>query len=254
MTDTYTEFFVWLEMEFWQASLVFFRVGGATILLPGLGENSIPVRIKLAIAIVLTIAVFPLSPAPPSNFGFMRLALVETTIGVLIAAVLRLFIFTLQTAGSIAANVTSLAQLFGAGGADQQPVLSHIFTLAGLTLLFVADVHLVFLMYLVNSYEILPIGLWPDPQSTFRFGVSRLAQSFDLAFQLALPFVIISLLYNVTLGVINRAMPQLMVALVGAPFITGASIVLLALCSPLMLSVWLKAVSGFLIVPLGVSP
>ncbi|MFC3118840.1 flagellar biosynthetic protein FliR [Jhaorihella thermophila] len=38
-----------------------------------------------------------------------------------------------------------------------------------------------------------------------------------LPFSLSAPFVIASLLYNLTLGAINRAMPQLMVTLVGAP-------------------------------------
>ena len=47
-----------------------------------------------------------------------------------------------------------------------------------------------------------------------------MAASFALALSLAAPFVIASLLYNVALGVINKAMPQLMVAFVGAPAIT----------------------------------
>jgi flagellar biosynthetic protein FliR len=57
-------------------------------------------------------------------------------------------------------------------------------------------------------------------------------------------------LYNLTLGVINRAMPQLMVTFIGAPAITFVGLLLLLLMAPLMLSVWVKALQGFAANPL----
>ena len=53
------------------------------------------------------------------------------------------------------------------------------------------------------------------------------------------------------MGVINRAMPQLMVALVGAPAITGASAVLLFLAAPLILTVWKTTMVAVLADPIG---
>ena len=70
---------------------------------------------------------------------------------------------------------------------------------------------------------------------------------------LAAPFVTTSLLYNLTLGVINRAMPQLMVAFVGAPVITLGGMVLLLWCAPTMLAVWADALIAFLDDPMNVS-
>ena len=40
--------------------LVFARVGAMVMLLPGFGESNIPVRIKLAIALLLTLIILPL--------------------------------------------------------------------------------------------------------------------------------------------------------------------------------------------------
>jgi flagellar biosynthetic protein FliR len=71
---------------------------------------------------------------------------------------------------------------------------------------------------------------------------------------IAMPFVIASLLYNVALGVINRAMPQLMVSLVGAPALSLGGLVLLALVSPLALSIWLAAMNGFIAAPFTALP
>ena len=59
--------------------------------------------------------------------------------------------------------------------------------------------------------------------------------------KIAAPFVIGSLLYNVALGIINRAMPQLMVAFIGAPALTWGGLALFAVAAPLILSVWLAA-------------
>jgi len=80
-------------------------------------------------------------------------------------------------------------------------------------------------------------------------GRQRISESFSLAFRLAAPFVILSVLYNLTLGVINKAMPQLMVAFVGAPVITFGAIALLLISAPIMLAAWLHAFESFLAAP-----
>ena len=64
-----------------------------------------------------------------------------------------------------------------------------------------------------------------------------------------MPFVIAALIYNVALGVINRAMPQLMVAFVGAPALTLGGLLLLYLSAPVMLSVWIDAFGALMEAP-----
>ena len=85
------------------------------------------------------------------------------------------------------------------------------------------------------------------------WGVSRIKSAFSLAFSLAAPFVIASLVYNVAFGVINRAMPQLMVAMGGAPAITLRGLALLLIVSPILLAVWWSELLLFVQSPFGVS-
>ena len=59
-----------------------------------------------------------------------------------------------------------------------------------------------------------------------------------IAIMLAWPFVAVNLLYNICLGFINKALPSLMVAFVGAPFMIGAGILLLAFSISTILVVW----------------
>ena len=64
-------------------------------------------------------------------------------------------------------------------------------------------------------------------------------------------FVVAALLYNLALGAINRAMPQLMVSFVGAPALTLGGLALLALSAPVILTVWRTAMDAALTTPLG---
>ena len=75
-----------------------------------------------------------------------------------------------------------------------------------------------------------------------------------MAFTLAAPFLITAVIYNLALGVINRAMPQLMVAFVGAPVITFGGLFILMVGSPVILDVWVRALMTFLANPGGNIP
>ena len=90
-----------------------------------------------------------------------------------------------------------------------------------------------------------------SPALVAEMGVAAVAHVFALAFSISAPFILSSLLYNITLGVINRAMPQLMVSFIGAPAITAGGLALLALASPLILEVWLAYLSKFINDPAG---
>ena len=74
---------------------------------------------------------------------------------------------------------------------------------------------------------------------------------FICLFAIAAPFVIAAMIYNIALGAINRAMPQLLVSFVGAPAITFGGIALLFLAAPIMLAKWLDVLHRFLANPFG---
>ena len=235
------------------AFAVFLRVGAAMALLPAFGEQTIPARVKLGIAFGFTVIVAPSViedlPALSAQEVAGRLLLSETIIGLSLGAVLRLFVITLQLAGAMAAQSVSISQIMGGAGVDPQPAIGHIMVVAGLALAVIMGLHVKTAQFLIYSYELMPPGRLPLPSDLLSWGVARVARAFALGFGLAMPFVITSLLYNLTLGVINRAMPQLMVAFVGAPAITLGGLLMLALSLPLALEVWITAMDSFLANP-----
>lgn len=240
----------------WLHALVFLRVAPIIGLLPGLGEQSVPMRIKLFLALVFTAVVTPAIAeqllsrslaAPPVALVILG----ETLIGLMIGIGLRLFVMTLQMAGSIAAQSTSLAQILGNVGATPLPAIGYLLELGGVTLMMVLGLHLRVAELIVHSYGMFPVGALPEVGDVSEWGVGRISHAFAFAFALAAPFVLVSVLYNLTLGIINRAMPQLMVVFVGAPVITGLALVMLLLAGPGLLMAWAHAYHAFMLNPFG---
>lgn len=236
------------------AFLVFVRVGAAMALLPAFGEQSIPRTVRLVIAIMFTLIVFPaVTPAvtPTGTAGFLAAMLAETVTGLMLGAVLRMFVLALQTAGILAAQSVSLAQMFAGFGSEPMPALSQLFVIGGLALAVISGLHVSLAAYLIGSYEVLPLGILPDDVRVQSWALAQISATFALAFRLAAPFVIASLIYNLALGVVNRAMPQLMVSMIGAPAMTAGALVLAVLAVPYGLSIWNDAVTSFLASPFG---
>lgn len=233
------------------AFLVFLRVGAAMALIPAFGEQAVPVRVRLVLALAFTAVVAPVvMPLLPSDGGGLALPLLtETLAGLALGIGLRLFIMALQVAGAIAAQATSLAQLFAGAGAEPQPAIGHLLTMAGLALAMTAGLHIRVAEVLIESYRAFPPGRLPVAADLAGWGLAQVSRAFALGFSLAMPFVIASFLYNLATGVINRAMPQLMVSFVGAPALAFGGLVLLALMAPLALGFWLNAFEGFLGAP-----
>lgn len=233
----------------WSALLVFLRIGAALALLPAFGEHSVPQRLRLVIALaftaVVTPAVTPLMPAEPSLIS----AGSEVVAGLALGAVFRLFILTLQIAGSVIAQATSLSQIAGGAAPDPQPAVGHLLTAAGLALAVMTGLHVKLAETLILSYRLMPAGALPAAADFAEWGLAQTAHAFALGFSLAAPFSIAALMYNLALGAINRAMPALMVSFIGAPALSAGGLALLAILAPVLLAVWTSALEGFLANP-----
>ncbi len=240
----------------WLYATVFLRVGPIMALFPGYGEAVVPVRVKLVLSLAFAAVVAP-SAAPFintgqfSDLGVAWTVLSETVVGLIIGIGLRMFLLALQTAGSMAAQATSLSQILGSAGATPLPAIGHVLTMGGIALAMILDMHVHAAKMVIATYTVFPVGTLPHAGPTSEWGVAQVAGAFSLAFSLAAPFVLISVLYNLTLGIINRAMPQMMVVFVGAPVITAGGLALLFLLAPVMLNVWSIALQGYVANPFG---
>ncbi|MFQ1700446.1 flagellar biosynthetic protein FliR [Loktanella agnita] len=245
------------QTALWTGCAVFIRLATLLAVLPAFGDQPVPMRIRLVLAVMFTLVVAPaiapsIGPIPDNPLQFAAVLAPEVVTGLFFGLFLRFFILTLQIAGSIAAQSTSLSQIFGGtAGVDPQPAIGHMLVVSGTALAALSGLHVQAASYMIHSYTLAPFATGLQPQTVATAGVAEVTRCFGLAFTLAAPFLIASLIYNVVLGVINRAMPQLMVSFVGAPAITAGGILLLLLTAPIMLGIWMATFSGFMAAPFG---
>src|SRR5260370_15203506 len=204
--------------------LVFARIGAMVMLLPGLGESSIPVRIKLAIALLLTLIILPLHRAAyhidmQSISSLLVLMVYEIIIGIVLGATARVTLSALQVAGSVIAQQMGLGFVTAVDPTQGQQglLIGNFLTLLGITLLFATDSHHLVIAALNDSYAIF------SPCETMPSGdVASLAtRAFTAAFKIGIqpsaPFLVFGLVFNIGLGVLARLMPQLRVYFFGVP-------------------------------------
>lgn len=237
------------------AALAFVRIGAMVALMPGFGETAVPQRVKLVLVVVFTLVVAPMLTDRVTGLEPSFLALGgEAVAGLLLGIGLRLFVMALQTAATIIAQATTLSQLVGGVAPEPQPAIGNLFLIAGIALAMTAGLHVRAAELVILSYDILPAGGRPMANEAADWGLALISRTFSLAFMLSAPFVIASMLYNLALGAINRAMPTLMVSMVGAPALTLGSLALLAVATPVILSAWLDAFGAHLAQPFAVTP
>src|ERR1043165_2652959 len=145
--------------------LVFARIGAMVMLLPGFGETNIPTRIKLSIALLLTLIILPLHRAAyqvdmSSLAPLLVLMLHEIVIGVVLGATARVTLSALQVAGSGSAQPRGLGFVPGIDPTQGQQglLIGNFLTILGLTLLFATDSHYLVISALNESYRIFSPG------------------------------------------------------------------------------------------------
>ncbi|WP_135450120.1 MULTISPECIES: flagellar biosynthetic protein FliR [Tabrizicola] len=241
----------------WAAVLVFIRIGAMIAFMPGLGEPAVPTRVKLALILAFTLVLAPAlaetisrSGPAPSLFPLAG----EAVAGLILGIGMRLFLLALLTAAGLIAQASTLSQLFPNAAPEPQPAIGNLLVIAGVALALAAGLHVRAAELALLSYDVLPAGGYLDARAVADWNLSLVSRTFALGFSLAAPFVVASTIYNLALGAINRAMPHLMVAMVGAPALTLGAIALLAVSAPILLAYWLQLFEAYLSDPFGPPP
>ena len=228
------------------AAAVFTRVSLLVFLLPGLGARAVPVRVRLAAALAVTLVLLPAAAPRVPDAHIVPLLAGEALAGAYLALAFRVLLFVLSIAGTVISQAMSLSQVLGAALTEApDTTVATLLSVAGATLFLTAGLHIEAIGVLLRSYESLPPAALGDatPEMAQRL-LRGFADGLALGLSLALPFVLMNLAYNALLGLMNKAMPQLMVTFVGMPAITFAGLCLLAAGVGAILTVWLGQGAG----------
>ncbi len=203
----------------------FLRIGAAIGVAPVFGARTVPVRTRLALALVLTAVVAPLVPATPAaellSAEGLLVAAHQILIGLLMGFVLLVVFAAFVLGGQVVAMQMGLgfASLVDPQNGVQTPMVSQLYVLLA-TLVFLAlDGHLTLIQVLAESFYTMPI----DAAGVGTAGIWQVIlwgrEIFAGAVMIALPAIITLLLVNLSFGVLTRSAPQLNIFAVGFPVI-----------------------------------
>jgi flagellar biosynthetic protein FliR len=211
-----------LHLEELLAAAVFTgaRVSGLMVFCPFLGSDALPMPVKAALALLLTILLHPLHGPAGLALGpwqWMQVAFGEAMIGVLLGLVANFLFESALMAGQILGVQIgySLANVFDPQTNADTPVLSEFHQMAALLIFLQLDVHHWLLRALVRSFSYLP----PGAASVTLAAVSGLLHAaggiFLAGVQIAAPSLVATLVVDMALGFLGKASPQLPVLFIG---------------------------------------
>jgi len=208
----------------WVATFILplFRVTAVLMTMPIFGTRMLPARIRLYVAVAITVVIVPaLPPLPefdPLSLRGLLLCGEQVIVGALFGFSLQLLFQAFVIAGQIVAIQMGMAfaSMVDPANGVNVAVISQFLTML-VTLLFLAmNGHLVVFEVLTESFTTLPIG-GGLLVNHFWDLAGRLGWVFGAALLLVLPAITALLVVNIAFGVMTRAAPQLNIFSIGFP-------------------------------------
>lgn len=206
---------------------------------PLLGNPSVPVRIKLGLAVMITVLVMPLVEKslpqidPASGVGFAIL-LQQVLIGIAMGLVMRIVFVAVEMAGELIGLQMGLgfAVFFDPQNSGQIDIVGRFLGVIASLAFLAIDGHLIMIALISQSFSTLPIGLEGMTNATFTTLANWGSEIFKSGLQLSLPVLTALLITNLALGVLTRVAPQLNIFAVGFPLTLSIGLLVMALSMP----------------------
>lgn len=227
--------------------LIFARIGTILMLMPALGEQTIPARMRLSFALVFSFILYPVIlphlGAVPGNVAGLAAALGhELAIGFIIGGLTRLILTAAQVAGAVIAYQMGLSMAQTADPTQsgvQGAIVGNFLAMLGVVLIFTTDLHHMLLAGAYASYDYFP----PDQPlmlgDAAEMAVRIIAQSFIIGVQMAAPLLVFGLVFYLGLGILGRLMPQIQVFFMAMPANIIIGLILFAMLLGLMIGLYM---------------
>ncbi|HRK21159.1 MAG TPA: flagellar biosynthetic protein FliR [Fimbriimonadaceae bacterium] len=223
----------------WAFFLVFVRCTALMLSSPIFGSQTTPVHIRvmttLALSGALVFALHPVPPHLPTNLGEMLLSVGnEAACGLLLGAFVSMTMMAVQFAGSFLDLHVGLgmSQVMNPVTGVPSSVITQFKAMLALIVFIGIQGHQFVIQAFVKSYETMPT-LSLATMGPLQDGLIGLVGEMSiLALQIAAPVAAVGLIVDTAMGIVNRAVPQMPVFLVGLPVKIGASMLALSLALP----------------------
>lgn len=204
--------------------LIFSRLAAMIMLMPALGESSIPANVRLILALLLTFVMMPLVASTygemPGNVAALAfMVLTEVAVGLFIGGAARIVMSALHVAGNIIALQISLAfaQNVDPTQGQQGVLISNFLSLTAVTLIFATNLDHLLIAAMRDSYHLFVPGQMMPVGDFSQVAVQMVSGAFRIGLQLAAPFLVFGLIFYVGIGILSRLMPQIQIFFIAMP-------------------------------------
>lgn len=205
---------------------------------PVLGNKQIPIRIKISLAMLITVIVAPNIPMPsniePASAEGLFILTQQILVGLAMGFTMRLIFTAVEMAGDLAGMQMGLgfASFYDPVNASYTPVIAQFLGILATLAFLSINGHLYMLSALADSFQAFPISTTMPSAAAFRTLAEWGTTIFSHSLQLAMPLIGSLMITNLALGILTRSAPQLNIFAVGFPITLTVGFVTLALSLP----------------------
>jgi flagellar biosynthetic protein FliR len=211
----------------------FCRVLAMFTFAPVFGDGTVPVRVRVLLALVLAFVMLPLAgtgaPVDPFSLHGVVATLGECVTGVVLGLAFQLAMAAITVLGYLAASQMGLAMAamndpINGGTSD---VVTSLLSILCILVFFAIDGHLVLTGVVGASFHAWPVGMGLDVTS-WRALAFNVGWIFSAALLLALPLVFSTLVVQIGFGLLSRIAPALNVFSLGFSVVTLVGLFMLS--------------------------
>ncbi len=201
--------------------MVFSRIGGLMIVAPIYGSQAVPARVRVGLAAVIAMAVFPIvAPSLPTDLSVAVAlfgSLGELLIGVAIGLSISLVFSGIQLAGMVIGQQAGLAlgEVYNPVLDTDTTLLGQVFFLTALSVFVLAGGHRELMRAMLDTFATIPVMSYRFDTSLVELLTGLLTAVYGIGLRLAAPVLITLLVVTLVLGFLSRTIPQLNILSVG---------------------------------------
>jgi len=250
------------QQQFIGFFLALLRISALVVVAPVLGSQTVPAKVKIFLALFLTLIVLPVvkseqDVASLSMLSLFPLAVKEITIGLFLGFIAKFMFEGFQFAGHLISTQMGLgmAQLVDPeSGAHTSPV-GNIYSLVAIMLFLILNGHHLVISALFKTFEIIPVSKLNVIETAAKIKMTSMFNNlFTIGIKLAAPSMVTLFLIEACMGIMARIAPQMNIFFIGLPlrlavgmFILIASLPVFYLLFESVLSAWKRDITGILI-------
>ncbi len=220
---------------------VLMRISVVLFMLPVFSSNNLPIQVKAAVSLVLTLGLWPHLPpvgvpVPAHPFALTLMLLGEFVIGLVLGMSVNFFFMGIQAGGELLGFQMGFSMINFADPltGNQTGATAFFLWMVSLLIFLALDGHLHMLRGIASTFTLIPPGglVLGDMVTRQVFVLS--AGLFLLALKIAAPVMVALFLVELALGLVARTSPQIQIMEVGFPIKIGVGFAFILLLLSVM--------------------